>query len=141
MEVARAVLLGYQPTLLPGGTQTRPKGLLVPFNPLAPLMTVHVFTFVCKRDAGGQSYNTNNLWVLLVRGAGDNPRNRQPYTPVIQKPACTHLRRTNGHGAHPVSMCHGKRGPCVLWKSKPMHGPLLKNIKHPYAKPSGWMFG
>ena len=61
MEVARAVMLGYQPTLLSGGTQTRPKGLLVPSIPLTPFMKVNVFTFVCKRDAGVQSYPTKNL--------------------------------------------------------------------------------
>ena len=54
VDLTRAVQLGYQPTLCPGGTQTSPKGVLFPSYPLTPRMTVHVYTFVCKRDAGVQ---------------------------------------------------------------------------------------
>ena len=36
------------------------------------------------------------------------------------------MHATNGHGAHPVLVCHGQRGPCVLWTSYSTHGPLLK---------------
>ena len=36
-EVARTVPLVYQPTLLPGGTMTRPEGVLLP----QPLYTVY----------------------------------------------------------------------------------------------------
>ena len=45
-EVARTVPLVYQPTLLPGGTMTRPEGVLLP----QPLYTVYdgfMFTPPC----------------------------------------------------------------------------------------------
>ena len=60
VEVARTVPLGYQPTQLPGGTMTPPEGAILPFNPLTPCMTVHVYTFVCKLDAGVHGYKTKN---------------------------------------------------------------------------------
>ena len=48
VEVARTVPLVYQPTQLPGGTMTRPKGASYSPYPHTLCMTVHFYTSVCK---------------------------------------------------------------------------------------------
>ena len=48
VEVARTVLLVYQPTQLPGGTMTCPEGAFYSPCPHTPCMTVHVYTSVSK---------------------------------------------------------------------------------------------
>ena len=53
------------------------------------------------------------------------------------------VRTTKGEltGAHPVLVCHGEGGPCVLWKPKSTHGPPQKHIPRPYPNPFGWALG
>ena len=51
------------------GTMTHPEGALIPFNPLTPCITVHIYTFVYKLDAGVHGYQTNKRpRSCLIRG-------------------------------------------------------------------------
>ena len=101
----------------PRGHNDTPRRSCYSAYPHTPCMRMHVYTSVCKlamvytvtKPKGRSTY------VLLDPGAGDNPRNRQPYTPVIQISACTNthtIKRTGGTPGFVVSL--RERSVCVV---------------------------
>ena len=113
----------------PRGHNDTPRRSLYSPYPHTPCGTVHVYTSVCKLATvyTVTKPKGRSTQVLLVGGAGDASRNRQPYTPVFKISACTHT--------HAIKRTRGTLGFGVSWRGSSVC--VVKTQVHARASTNG----